>query len=222
MKRAVAGPVMLAAVLASAPASANIGVPMIAVFLPPLWLSLLPVIVVEAWVVSRWLPLAPGRAFSGSAIGNFASTVIGVPLMWMFLAVFQLALAGTARGLSSIGARAYAVTVQAPWLIPYEEDLKWMIPIALVVLAVPAYALSVLIEWRCLLPFTDPHHRPRTLRVVAAANAASYAALVVLFAIVLIAGDRLNAIGSLFKPVTMFFVENVFSVAQSVIRPGQQ
>ena len=194
---------------------------MIAVFLPALWLSLLPVILVEAWVIARWLPLAPRRAVSGAGLGNVLSTLVGIPLMWVLLATGQLVLAGTARGLSSIGAKTYAVTVQAPWLIPYEEDLKWMIPAALIVLAVPAYALSVLIEWLCLLPFVDQTNKPRTLRVVATANAASYAALALLFAIVLAAGNRLNHLGTLFEPVTMFFVENVFSAAQRLTPPAQ-
>ena len=221
MKTTVAAPLLGAMLLASAPAHANIGVPMIAIFLPALWLSLLPVIFVEAWVISRWLPLAPRRAVSGAAFGNVLSTLIGIPLMWMILAIGQLALAGTAHGLSSIGAKTYAVTVQAPWLIPYEEDLKWMSPIALIVLAVPAYALSVLIEWRCLLPFVEQTNKPRTLRVVAAANAASYAALGLLFTIVLAAGDRLNNLGALFEPVTMFFVDNVFSAAQRLAPSAQ-
>ena len=194
---------------------------MIALFLPALWLSLLPVILVEAWVIARWLPLSPRRAVSGAALGNVISTLIGIPLMWMFLATAQLVLAGTARGLSSVGAKTYAVTVQAPWLIPYEEDLKWMIPAALIVLAIPAYILSVLIEWRCLLPFVESVNKTRTLRVVATANAASYAALALLFAIVLAAGSRLNILGALFEPVTMFFVENVFSAAQRITPPAQ-
>ena len=221
MRTTVVGPLSVAMLMASAPAHANIGVPMIAVFLPALWLSLVPVIFVEAWVIARWLPLTPRRAVSGAAIGNVLSTLIGIPVMWMFLATGQLVLAGTARGLSSIGAKTYAVTVQAPWLIPYEEDLKWMIPTALIVLAVPAYALSVLIEWRCLLPFVDQTHKAKTLRVVATANAASYAALALLFAIVLAAGSRLNNIGALFEPVTMFFVENVFSTAQRLTPSAQ-
>ena len=75
--------------------------------------------------------------------------------MWAVLATVQGVLAGDARGLATVGQKIYAVTVQAPWLIPYEEDLGWMIPIALVVLAVPAYLLSALIEWRALLPFVE-------------------------------------------------------------------
>ena len=221
MRSTAALALLLATLLASSPASANIGVPMIAVFLPPLWLSLLPVILVEAWVMSRWLHLTPSRSLSASALGNIASTLVGVPLMWMFLAGIQLVVAGGARGLSSAGARLYAVTVQAPWLIPYEEDLKWMIPLALLVLAIPAYLLSVFIEWRCILLFIQPNQRPQALRVVAAANAVSYAILALLFAVVLMAGDHLNAIGKLFEPVTMWFVDSVYSGVQALTGPAK-
>lgn len=143
---------LLVALLIPLPAAANIGVPMVAVFLPPLWLSLVPVIAIEAWAVTRLLGLSPKKSVAGVALGNVLSTLVGVPLMWAILATVQGVFAGGARGLATVGQKIYAVTVQAPWLIPYEEDLGWMIPLALLVLAVPAYLLSVLIEWRAILP----------------------------------------------------------------------
>ena len=172
---------LLAACFCAAPAFANMGVPMVAVFLPPLWLALLPVIVVESWVLVRLLALSPMQAAKGAVVGNVLSTLAGVPLMWIALAAVQLSFAGDAIGLATLGARVYAVTVQAPWLIPYEDDLAWMIPVALSVLAVPAYVISVFIEWGALLPFVSPSSRARALRAVAIANVLSYALLAVLF-----------------------------------------
>jgi hypothetical protein len=51
-----------------------------------------------------------------------------------------------------------AVTWQAPWLVPYESDLDWMVPAASVVLLVPFFAASWLIELRVnrrMLPEVD-------------------------------------------------------------------
>jgi len=40
----------------------------------------------------------------------------------------------------------YSVTAQAPWLIPYEDKLYWMIPSAMLILLVPTFFMSVLVE----------------------------------------------------------------------------
>ena len=140
--------------------------------------------------------------------------------MWLILATVQLTFAGTALGLATAATRVYAVTVQAPWLIPYEEDLPWMIPAALAALAVPAYALSVFIEWRSLLPFLPPSSRPRALRAVALANIASYALLAVLFIATLRAEEILRPIFAVFSPITNWFVESAFALAQSLLGVG--
>ena len=198
---------LLAAFLFAGSAHANIGVPMVAVFLPPLWLSLIPVIAVESWVLIRLLALSPLQATKGATIGNVLSTLAGVPLMWMVFATMQLSFAGDAIGLATPATRVYAVTVQAPWLIPYEEDLSWMIPVALSVLAIPAYALSVLIEWRAL-------------RAVAIANLLSYALLAVLFLVAMRSQELLRPAFAPFEPVTTWFMEWVFRLAQSISGAG--
>ena len=203
-------------------AEANIGVPMVAVFLPPLWLALLPVIAVEAWVLTRLISVSPVEAVKAAALGNVLSTIVGIPIMWLILATVQLSVAGDALGLATPGTRIYAVTVQAPWLIPYEEHLGWMIPVALAVLAVPAYALSVVIEWRALLPFVSVSARAGAFRAVAVANLASYALLGVLFILALHNQAALRETQAVFMPVVNWFVESVFKLAQVLHGGGPQ
>lgn len=190
---------------------------MVAVFLPPLWLSLVPVIAIEAWAVTRLLGLSPKKSVAGVALGNVLSTLVGVPLMWAILATVQGVFAGGAHGLATVGQKIYAVTVQAPWLIPYEEDLGWMIPLALLVLAVPAYLLSVLIEWRSILPFVDVKDRPKALRAVSLANAASYIFLALLFVGVLRFGNQMNPLFASFESIIGWFVESVFLAARFIL-----
>ena len=137
--------------------------------------------------------------------------------MWMVLATVQGVFAGGARGLTTAGQKIYAVTVQAPWLIPYEADLGWMIPLALLVLAVPAYLLSVLIEWRALLPFVEVENRHKTLRAVSLSNAASYLLLALLFVVMLNFGDQLKPIFAMFEGIVGWFVESVFTAARFLI-----
>jgi len=117
--------VLVAAIvlLWSADARADIGLPMVAVYLPPAWLCFIPIVVLEAsvGVVRAKLPMP--RALIAQAVANGLSTGVGLPVTWIVLAVIQLNCCGGAIGLDSLAKRAYAVTIQAPWLIPYESDL---------------------------------------------------------------------------------------------------
>jgi hypothetical protein len=164
--------------LVGVPASsyADIGLPMIAVFLPPMWIAFVPVVLVEAFVLKKTLTITRANGLRASFLGNLATTVAGVPLVWMILAVIEMLCCGAAKGLASTGARLYAVTAQAPWLIPYEKEFWWMIPVALGVLAVPCYATSVLFEGNINLKLIDRERRS-IWKATAMANAWSYGLL---------------------------------------------
>ena len=124
-------------------ASANAGVPMIVLVLPAFVLSLIPIILIEAFHLSKQLHVGIGRALRTTAISNLVSTFVGIPLTWLLLVVFQmLAGDGGAFGLDTTLDRVLSVTLQAPWLIPYESDLHWMIPAAGLVLLVPFFFVS--------------------------------------------------------------------------------
>ncbi len=148
MRRGLLGAILLALIcLMPATAQANIGVPMLAIYLPPAWLLLLPIILIEAaHGTLRW-----GVPFRGAlktlALANVVSTIVGVPLSWAMAAGVELICCGEAIGLGTVGQRVYAVTVQAPWLIPYETDLWWMVPAATAVLTLLFCGMSILVEY---------------------------------------------------------------------------
>jgi hypothetical protein len=209
--------IVVAAVLAiiPIPAHADIGLPLIAVFLPPMWLALIPVVVVEAAVNGHLLAMPFRRSIVPASMGNLVSTIAGIPLMWLLLATAELVCCGEAKGLSTSGAKIYAVTIQAPWLIPYERDFHWMIPLALLVFAVPCYALSVAIE----APFNVMAFKttPKKLvwRATAAANLASYLCLALLFWVEMRFFRNVNIGIAFFEPIINWFLECVFRVAGS-------
>lgn len=182
---------------------------MIAVFLPPMWLAFVPIVLLEAWVLARLLNLSFGRTVTPAFLSNLASTLVGVPLVWFVLAVLEGICCGEARGLTDFSTRLYAVTVQAPWLIPYGQDLRWMLPCALSVLAVPCFAASVMVETPVngyLLRFAD---RRSLWRATAAANACSYILLGLLIWPAWTVADHMPG---LFGPVGEWFVEITFEV----------
>jgi len=51
-----------------------------------------------------------------------------------------------AYGINSIFKKFLAVTWQAPWLIPYEKELYWMVPSASLVLLIPFFFASWKVE----------------------------------------------------------------------------
>ena len=146
--------------------------------------ALVPVIAVEMLVARRMLKISLRTSTKAIVTANLVSTLIGFPLLWFLLVVVQMLTGGgAAYGLRTFWARVYAVTIQAPWLIPYEEDLRWMIPIAAAYLLIPAFFASVFIErWICGL-FWREQEKIQVRRFSWAAHFASYAVLFVVVAI---------------------------------------
>jgi len=130
-------------------AFADAGVPMIALIIPGFGISLIPIIIIEYFYLKRRLSLKPAKAGAASLISNLVSTVIGVPLTWVALAAIEMfvPMGGRAFGINTLAGKIFAVTVQAPWLIPYENDLNWMVPTAGMVLLVPFFFVSWWIEY---------------------------------------------------------------------------
>jgi hypothetical protein len=209
--------IVVAAVLAiiPIPGHADIGLPLIAVFLPPMWLALIPIVVVEAAVNGHLLAMPFRRTIVPASMGNLVSTIAGIPLMWFLLATAELVCCGEAKGLSTSGAKIYAVTIQAPWLIPYERDFHWMIPLALLVFAVPCYALSVAIEAPFNVMAFNTTPKKLVWRATAAANLASYLCLALLFWVEMRFFRNVNIGSAFFEPIINLFLEFVFRVAGS-------
>src|SRR5688500_6817734 len=92
-------------------ASANIGMPMVAIFLPPMWLGLIAIIAVEALILARVVGTTFRHVLLPVTVGNIVSTIIGIPFVWFLLAITEAVCCGTAKGLATVGAKIYAVTV---------------------------------------------------------------------------------------------------------------
>ena len=140
---------------------------MIFVQWPLMVAALIPVIVVEVLVIRRWLPLSPRQAFTGIGKANLYSTVAGVPLAWGIMFLVEMAIMlplGLAAmkfhwTLESPISQVLSVIVGAAWEGPVEGQLYWIIPLAVTVLLVPSFFVSVRLERRSCLqawPAADP------------------------------------------------------------------
>ena len=159
-------------------ASANAGVPMIFLVMPALGLSIVPIILIEAIYLSKKLELIISRAIKTATISNLASTIVGIPLTWLLLVLIQMLTGGGgAYGLDTTLGKVLSVTLQAAWLIPYESDLHWMIPVAGLVLLVPFFFASWWSEYFVSKKILKDHSPQKVKVEVRNANIITYALL---------------------------------------------
>lgn len=156
-------------------AQANIGVPMIAVTLPWMVIALVPVILVEGLILARRHELPFSRAAKAMSIANLITTFIGIPITWFLLVLVQMFTGGgSSYGIETAMDRFLAVTWQAPWLIPYESEIYWMVPAAFLVLSLPFFLSSWVLETFVLRKAFKEIPAPLLTRSALFANLASY------------------------------------------------
>ncbi len=124
-------------------AFANAGVPMIILIMPTLALSIIPIIIIETIYISKKLSLSKKIAGKAVTISNVVSTIVGIPLTWILLVAIQIFTGGgSSYGMDTALGKIIAVTWQAPWLIPHESQLHWMVPVSGLVLMIPFFFVS--------------------------------------------------------------------------------
>lgn len=159
-------------------ASANAGVPMIFLVMPVFGLSIIPIILIEAIYLSKKLEIKASSAVKTAIFSNLVSTIFGIPLTWLLLVLIQmLAGGGGTFGLDTTLGKVLSVTLQAPWLIPYQSDLHWMIPVAGLVLLVPFFFVSWWSEYYVSKDFLKEYSAQRISVAVRNANIITYTLL---------------------------------------------
>ncbi len=164
---------------------ADAGVPMIFLTQPAMVLLLTPVILIEFLVSLKIiLNTSKKKVWSGIIVANVLSTFIGWPIAWLLLVVTQIVSGGgQAYGLDSPLKVIYSITLQAPWLIPYESDLYWMVPSAFAVLLVPFFFVSVYAERLTLRFIWKQEPKANVIRFSWLSNFCSYSILLVVAAV---------------------------------------
>jgi hypothetical protein len=127
---------------------ADVGLPMIALTFPAMVVLLVPIVLLEAWVLRKWLSIGARTAIKASFLANAASTIVGVPGAWAVVLILEFFLPLSARSVDGTRSPlevAFSVLVRSAWIAP-TRDTAWMIPVAVLGLLVPTYFASVLIE----------------------------------------------------------------------------
>ena len=165
--------------ICSTPLSANAGVPVVFFSYPMMILALVPIILIEFFLISKKISADWRPVLKGVIWGNLASTLFGFPLAWFLLLGLEAATTGMSCGPGfDTPLKAVLTTLfEAAWLCPHDAQLSWLIPSAIFINLFLAYFISIFIEYQILKYFT---RFPDTLllkRMVWRANLISYLAL---------------------------------------------
>ena len=156
---------------------------MIALSWPWAYILIIPIIAIETRATRRF-DVSRARRLRSVSIANIISTIIGWPIAWLIMFSFQMYVIpggdGT-YGLSTPFGVIASVTLQAALLMPYEDDLYWMVPSASAFLMVPFFFISVLIEDQVHKFGTPDLDSSQRKKLTWTANLWSYGFLVSLF-----------------------------------------
>ena len=163
------------------PVLANAGVPMVFWQVPAMAVALVPIIFLEAAVARLIVKMPLPKLAGGVALANVISTFVGIPVAWFGMLMLNLVTTGGgAHGFDTPFDAFRTVVLQASWLVPYEDQLYWMIPTAALVLLVPYFFISVVIERFALNVVWKLESKGTVWRIAWFASGASYAILALL------------------------------------------
>ncbi len=151
--------------------------------------ALIPVIIVEALLIRRWVRLSYRDAFIGVTKANLLSTMAGVPLAWLVMFVLELAImipVGIAAEkwhwnfFDSPVFQVVGFVIGMAWLGPAEGSGYWLVPLAAALLLLPSFYVSVWLESKICRRAWPDIDSAAVRRGVFRANLASYIVLFIL------------------------------------------
>jgi hypothetical protein len=153
--------VLTLAIVTPEVARADVALPTIAIaFGSPAWLlaGLAAVIAVESlvlWGTLALVGLTLWQAVAVASVANGLSTLIGIPVAWFALVVlFELVGDTTGNDIRTRSGRLRDAVWVAPWIVPheyvdwdaYQGEWDWIIPAKVLVLLLPFFFASWLVE----------------------------------------------------------------------------
>jgi hypothetical protein len=168
----------------------NVGLPMLIVAWPIFWISLVPVVAIEAFLARSALGLDTKAAFALSARVNLISTLIGVPLTWVALLAIEMLAGMSFNALHLDGPLWNAVyfVFLAPWIYGTEDsDLVYL---AFLILLIPFCIMSIFVESKIASRRLTQHSRGRIVAWARLSNLATYFLIAVCVGIYKIISDH--------------------------------
>jgi hypothetical protein len=170
------------------PVLPDMGLPAIAFFAPAMLVLLIPIVLVEAFVMWRRLSLPIGRAMSTSLVANVVSTIVGIPVVGLLsmLSFLLIGILPVEIRTSPLGA-VIGIVIAAPW---FSDPQAWILPnpdwklfASIVVLFIEFFLASWWLELQVVRRMLQTVVDPRlVVRAVRDANLASYGIIAAVWA----------------------------------------
>jgi len=159
---------------------------------PVILVFLIPVIGIEALYIRLRLRTGWRNTIAATTKANLVTMLLGFPLTWLIFFILEMILWAVITfsdlGLSRFGVHVHfplstrltdflIIVTSAAWMGPVAE--KWAIPVAFVVLLIPSFVVSGIVESRLLDQKGWLWHEGRSTRAVWQANILSYFVLAV-------------------------------------------
>ncbi len=181
-KRLFSSAVLVALLFVPLDAGADAGIPMLPLGYPIVWLMLIPVVIVEALYVVFKLRMPANKILGRVTLANLVTTLIGFPIAWIAALLWEFAvmipLSHTNLTLLDRHPKissALSIFLFPAWLGSFDQ--RWPLAIAFVVLLIPTYFLSYVVEWRILRRFAWEETDANVRLAVRNANLCSYVLL---------------------------------------------
>jgi hypothetical protein len=154
-KRIISRALLVGLLSAPLEARADAGIPMLPLGYPIVWLMLIPVVTVEALYLVRKLRMPFSKIVGRVTIANLVTTLIGFPIAWIAVLLWEFAvmipLSHTNLTLLDRHPKissALSIFLFPAWLGSFDQ--RWPLAVAFVVLLIPTFFLSYVVEWRIL------------------------------------------------------------------------
>lgn len=127
----------------------DMGLPMILPSIVLMAIALVPIVLIEAYVVGAALRVNTKKALASVTTANLVSTFIGIPVTWFLLTVLQFVsinvlIATTDR---NPWTDLFSVTLGAPWVAPGSPNENRIIVGAMLFLLIPYGLASWIVEY---------------------------------------------------------------------------
>ena len=171
----------------------DMGLPMIFPSIVLMVVALVPIVFIEGYITASTLQVNVKKVFAPVTIANLVSTLAGIPVTWLVLALLQivsvLVLGTIAKWIPSTD--LFSLTLGAPWVYPGHDNEKLIVLGAMLFLLIPYGLASWAVEYLVVKAMLAKKHEfsvfSKNLKAaVGKANLLSYcllAVFVILFTI---------------------------------------
>ena len=178
---------LLLFLLVPVPLYANAGIPTIVVSYPLMLIALIPIIFIEALFFAAKMEVKFKSSLIALSVSNAVTTILGIPLNWLLLFLFELLVTGGScgPGFDNPIYGIITVVVEAAWFCPWEHELfDLLAPLAFITNFVTAFFISVFVESKIHRKFYKDLEYKKIKTITRQANIISYGILSIVVIIV--------------------------------------